>query len=107
MENIVEIEYNSQLPAVTKEGLVLVDFYADWCGPCRMLTPIISELAQELTGQVKFVKVNVDVTPILAKEYQVMSVPALVLFKEGVAIESATGFYPKVELMKWLNYHLK
>lgn len=107
MSNIIEIEYNSQLPEVTREGLTLVDFYATWCGPCKMLAPVLSELAIQYEGKVQFAKLDVDELPVLAQEYQVMTVPTLMLFKDGIAIESAKGFYPETELKKWLDYHTK
>lgn len=64
-------------------GLVLVDFYADWCGPCKMIAPVLDELATELEGTVKIVKVNVDNCQSVAAEYKVMSIPTLILFKDG------------------------
>lgn len=107
MSNLLEVEYNSQLPELTKQGLTVVDFYATWCGPCKMLSPVLSELASHYEGKIRFVKVNVDETPVLAQEYQVMSVPTLILFKDGVALEQAKGFHPLSELKRWLDYHIK
>ncbi len=68
------------------DGLVLVDFYADWCGPCKMIAPVLDELAQEVEKTAKVVKVNVDHCKEVAAEYQVMSIPTLILFKDGQAI---------------------
>ena len=107
MNKIFEVEYNAQLPQLTKQGLTLVDFYATWCGPCKMLAPIIEELSETYQNDVQFVKVNVDEVPVLAHEYQVMTVPTLMLFKDGKPIESAKGFHPLNELKGWLDYHLK
>ena len=79
-------------------GLVLVDFYADWCGPCKMIAPVLDELATELEGTAKIVKVNVDNCPAVAAEYKVMSIPTLILFKNGEALEKRIGVQSKAEL---------
>lgn len=91
---------------VQKYPLVLVDFYADWCQPCRMLAPVIEELAAELKGKVVFAKINVDQNPRAAMQYQAMSIPTLVLFKNGKAIDRAVGAMPKQMLLSWLKRHL-
>jgi thioredoxin 1 len=78
---------------------VLVDFWADWCGPCRMLAPVLDEAAQELEDQVKVVKVNVDEEQDLAGEFGIMSIPTLILFKKGEAVETMAGFMPKRDLV--------
>ena len=76
------------------EKTVLLDFYADWCGPCRMLSPVVDQVAEE-NGEVFFGKVNVDEEKELASRYGIMSIPALVLFKDGKAVDSMVGFRPK------------
>lgn len=78
--------------------LTVVDFWAPWCGPCKMMEPIMAELEKEFTGQIKFVKFNVDHQQAIAERYKVMSVPSLVLFRDGVAKEKVTGIYPKDRL---------
>lgn len=75
---------------IEKKGLVLVDFFADWCGPCRMVSPIIDELSAE-TPDVSFVKVNVDNDPDLAREYGVASIPTFFIFKDGKVVSKFTG----------------
>ena len=85
---------------------VLVEFTAVWCGPCKMLDPVVSELAQDWTGQVKVVKLDVDHNPDLAMQYQVMGVPTLMLFKHGQPIERVTGYQPKNRLEKKFQPHL-
>lgn len=79
---------------------VLVDFWASWCGPCKMIAPIIDQLAEEYQGRVRFAKVNVDEQRQLAQEYKVMSIPTLIVFKEGKVVDQVVGARPKVELKK-------
>lgn len=74
---------------------VLVDFWAPWCGPCRMLSPVLDELAGELRGQVKILKVNVDEEPELASKFGVMSIPTVIAFKQGKATNKVVGFRSK------------
>lgn len=79
--------------------IVLVDFYADWCAPCKMLAPIVEEVAKE-NQNVKFVKINVDESPNLAMEYDVMSIPTLIVIKKGKEINRMVGLVDKSELSK-------
>ncbi len=89
------------------KGLVLVDFYADWCPPCRKLAPIIEKLAGDLAGKVKFVKVNVDRNEDLAQEYRVSSIPRLIIFKGGGKVDSDVGYQSEKSLRKWLRKYMK
>ena len=82
---------------------VLVDFWAPWCGPCRMLSPTVEELAQEYSGELKVASVNVDEQPELAQEYQVMSIPTLLLFQNGQPRAASVGLKPKTALKSWLR----
>lgn len=84
-----------QQEVLDHEGLVLVDFWAAWCGPCIMLGPIIEELAEELGDKVKVMKLNVDENPQTSMQYQVMSIPTVMLFKDGKAVETMIGVQPK------------
>ena len=77
---------------------VLVDFWASWCGPCRMMGPVVEQIADEKAGEVKVVKVNVDDNPELAQEYRVMSIPAFFVFKGGKVANQAVGGRPKAQL---------
>jgi len=104
MSKPVEIEEAKFSEAVLKaETPVLVDFWAPWCGPCRMVAPVVEELAGEYEGKVSFVKVNVDNNPRIASKYGIMSIPTLMLFKEGQPVDTIVGFRPKDELKKSLD----
>jgi thioredoxin 1 len=85
---------------------VLIDFTAVWCGPCKMLDPIVQQLVQDWDGKVKVAKLDVDEDPNLAMEYNVMGVPTLILFKDGKPVERVTGYQPKERLQKKFTPHL-
>ena len=82
---------------------VLVDFWASWCGPCKMLSPVISELADEYEGKVKVGKVNVDEQPELAAAFRVASIPTVVLFKDGEIADTSVGYRPKQQLEEMIK----
>ncbi len=88
---------------VQQKGLVLVDFWAPWCAPCRMVAPVIEELAQSYDGRVKFAKLNVDENPLTANQYSVSSIPAMLLFKDGRLIDTLIGAMPKTEIERHLQ----
>lgn len=82
--------------------LTVVDFFAEWCGPCKMLGPVLAELASE-RSEVKFVKMDVDQNPNLAKTYGIMSVPTLILMKKGQIVSKKSGYMPKELLTDWIE----
>ena len=82
---------------------VLVDFWADWCGPCRMLAPVLEEIARDYEGTVKVGKVNVDEQMALAQQFGVTSIPLLVLFKDGKPVAKSLGYRPKEEIVQLLK----
>lgn len=85
---------------------VLVDFWAEWCGPCRAIAPILEEISNEMGGKVKIVKLNVDENPSIAAQYGVRSIPTMILFKGGEAADIKIGAgTPKAGLVKWLEGH--
>ena len=95
-DNFEEVVLKNQLP-------VLVDFWATWCGPCKMIGPIIEELSEELEGKVVFGKLNVDKQPELAMQFQVMSIPTLILFNNGEITDKKIGFMQKEKLVEMLG----
>jgi len=82
---------------------VLVDFWAEWCGPCRMVLPIVDEIAAELAGKAKVCKINVDDSPDLAGRFDVASIPTLLIFKNGQVVDQMVGALPKVRLLEKLK----
>lgn len=90
---------NAQVP-------VLVDFWAEWCGPCKAIAPVLEEISSEMDGKVKIVKVNVDENPNIAAQYGIRSIPTMILFKDGAAADMKIGAgEPKAGLVKWLESH--
>ncbi len=103
MSEIVLTNQNFESEVMQSDIPVLVDFWAVWCGPCKMLAPVVSEIAQEYEGKVKVGKVNVDDEPALAGRFGISSIPTLILFKNGQQAAVSVGVRPKEELVKMLQ----
>ena len=88
---------------VGTQGLLMVDFWAEWCGPCRMIGPALEEISNEMAGKVKIAKVNVDENPTLAARYGVRSIPTILFIKEGKVVDQVIGAVPKTQLQKKLD----
>jgi thioredoxin 1 len=104
MEKPVEVEEQNFNQIVLQSKIpVLVDFWAQWCGPCRMVAPLVEELAGEYKGKIAFAKVDVDKNPKVANQYGVMSIPTLIIFNKGKPVSNMVGFRPKDQLKKNLD----
>jgi thioredoxin 1 len=89
------------------ETPVLVDFWAEWCGPCRMVAPVLEQIAAEQSGKLRIVKLNVDENQQTPQQFGVTGIPTMILFKDGEMVERIVGFMPKPALMKKLQPHLQ
>lgn len=98
---VTETDFESVVLKATKP--TLVDFWAAWCGPCRMIGPVVDALAEEYSAKMNFAKVNVDAEPKLASKYGIRSIPSLLVFKDGKPVKQITGFQAKEELKKTLD----
>ena len=103
MAEVILTKENFETEVLKSDIPVLVDFWATWCGPCKMLSPVIAELAEELEGKVKVGKVNVDEQNELAMQYRVASIPTLLLFKDGQLAKTSVGFMPKKDIIETLG----
>jgi thioredoxin 1 len=105
MINLTESNFKEEV--LNSNGVVMVDFWAPWCGPCRMVGPVLEEIAREKGDKVKVVKVNVDENPGLGANYNVMSIPTMIIFKNGQLVEQFVGALPKPaienKLVKWIS----
>lgn len=92
--------------AMQEKKTLVVDFYADWCGPCRMLAPVIDALSEEFEERAQFVKINVDDNPDLARRYSIMSIPCVMVFKGGELADKNLGFIPKAAMQAFIEKNL-
>lgn len=99
MKNITTNEFDKTI----SEGIVLIDFYADWCGPCKMLSPVLEDLSSDYNDKITFVKVDVDTEMSLAERFGIMSIPTVKVFKDGEEIKSFMGYMPKPAIKTLLD----
>jgi thioredoxin 1 len=103
MEKLNVGDANFQKEIKECEGVSLVDFWAPWCGPCQMMTPVMEELAESYKGKAKIAKLNVDENPGISQEFEVMSIPSLIFFKDGKEVERLIGAHDKEEIIAKLE----
>lgn len=106
MSEVIINKSNFENEVINADKPVLLDFYADWCGPCKMLSPVLSEIADEYADVLKVAKVNVDDEPELAMKFKVSSIPMLVLFKDGRIVSTSVGYRPKDEILNELKLYI-
>jgi len=96
-------DQNFKIDVLDSKQPVLVDFWAEWCGPCKAIAPSLEELSEEMASQLKIVKINVDENPSISQTYSIRSIPALMIFKDGEKISEKMGALPKSALQSWVN----
>lgn len=103
VQHVSELDFNEVV--LNYEGVVLVDFWATWCGPCKMIAPVVEEVSNEVSNA-RFVKVDVDENESLANKYQISSIPTLMIFKNGTPVDTLVGFMPKDSLKAAVIKHM-
>ncbi len=103
MSEIILNDTNFEQEVLQHQGPVMVDFWATWCGPCRMLAPVVEEIAKEYAGKVKVCKLNVDEGPDTSSKFRITSIPTLIFFKDGKVVAQTVGLQSKAALQEKLN----
>lgn len=98
-DNIMELDENNFDEVTGRDGVVVVDFWAEWCGPCKMIAPILDEIAAEQAGKLQVAKLNVDEAPDIARRFEVMSIPTLLVFRDGQVAKRLVGAKGKSQLL--------
>lgn len=104
MKEVTDAEFDAEV--LKASGLALIDFHAPWCGPCRMLGPVLAELATEFGGKIKIVKMNIDESPETPSQYGVRAIPCMILFKNGNEVDRKVGMSSKSQLKNWIDIQL-
>lgn len=102
----MKIVESNEFKSEIESGITVVDFFATWCGPCKMLAPVLEGLSGEMEGKAKFIKVDIDQSLELASEFQIASVPTMVIFKDGKKVEQLVGFLPKEKIQQVVEANL-
>lgn len=107
MSNVIDVTQDTfRSTVIESEKPVIVDFWAEWCGPCKKLSPMIEQIAEEMGDQVTVAKVDVDAERTLGAMFQIMSIPSVLIFKDGEKVDEFVGLRPKAEIVDKLNQHL-
>jgi thioredoxin 1 len=104
IKEVNDKNFNAEI--TNSDSIVVVDFWAPWCGPCKMLSPVIEELAKEMGKDVKFAKINVDESPITSSTYKISSIPTVMVFNKNSVKETMVGFRPKEDIKKVIQRNL-
>jgi len=99
----MKVVNSTEFKNAIKSGVTLVDFYADWCGPCKMIAPVLEQLSSEFEGKAHIIKLDVDASPDIAQSFGVMSIPTLIVFKDGEPMGKVVGFQQKAQLAALIN----
>jgi thioredoxin 1 len=103
---MINIADKTEFEKEISSGVVIIDFYAQWCGPCKLLGPILEELSEEMAGKVKFLKVDVDKNMAIARQYGVVNIPTMVILKDGNKQDMLAGFLPKLSIKESIQKYL-
>ena len=106
-QQIAELNFMNFDEFISKNPNVVVDFWAEWCGPCRMIAPVLKDLASEFSGRVAFAKVNVDKNDVLAAKFGISAIPTLMFFRNGKAVDMVVGALPKSQIKAWIERNLR
>lgn len=104
LDNITDNDFEKEV--INSKTPVLIDFWAEWCGPCRMLTPILEELSKDMESKIRIVKINIDENPETPSKFGVRGIPTMMIFKDGKQVASKVGVHPKGSITTWIDSSL-